>query len=141
MLKNKLRNLPKSLAGQKRVIRFGMVGGINTLIDFGVFLLLHYVFGIWVMVAHVTGFCVATLNSYLLNKYWTFDDKSSHSPKQILTFLGISLAALVISSAIVYIGKDYMPAFMAKILAIGVAMVWNYLGNRFFVFHHRETRL
>lgn len=137
MLKNKIRNL----LGQKRVIRFGIVGGVNTLIDFGTFMLLYYVFGLWVMAAHVTGFCLATLNSYLLNKYWTFGDKSSHNPKQIVTFLGISLAALAISSLIVYIGQHYMPAFVAKILAIVVAMVWNYLGNQFFVFNHGETRL
>ncbi|MDB5491669.1 MAG: teichoic acid glycosylation protein [Micavibrio sp.] len=136
MLKDKMGNI----AGQKRLIRFCIVGGVNTLIDFGVFFGLHYGLGVWVMVAHVTGAVLAILNSYLLNKYWTFGDTSPHSRSQITKFLSVSLAGLALSSLTIFLCKMSMDPLPAKVIAVFVSLVWNYLGNRFLVFIQGETR-
>lgn len=136
MLKDKIGNL----LGQKRLIRFCIVGGVNTLIDFGVFIGLHFGLGVWVMVSHVTGAVLAIINSYLLNKYWTFGDTSPHNPRQITKFLSVSVAGLALSSLTIFLCKMVMDPLPAKVIAVFVSLVWNYCGSRFFVFLQGETR-
>lgn len=136
MLKDKIRNI----AGQKRLIRFCIVGGVNTLIDFGVFFGLHFGLGVWVMVAHVTGAVLAIINSYVLNKSWTFGDTSPHSRSQITKFVSVSVAGLLLSSLTIFLCKMVMDTLPAKIVAVFVSLFWNYFGNRFFVFIQGETR-
>jgi putative flippase GtrA len=136
MLKDKIGNI----AGQKRLIRFCIVGGVNTLIDFGVFIGLHFGLGVWVMAAHITGAVLAIINSYLLNKYWTFGDTSPHNRRQITKFLSVSVAGLLLSSLTIFLCKMVMGPLPAKIIAVFVSLVWNYFGNRFFVFIQGATR-
>lgn len=125
---------------QKRLIRFCVVGGANTLIDFGVFIGLHFGLGAGVMTAHVAGAFLAIVNSYLLNKFWTFGDTTPHNARQISRFVGISLTGLALSSVAIYLCKMIMPVFPAKILAVFVSLVWNYSGSKFFVFLQGEMR-
>lgn len=118
--------------------RFCAVGGINTAIDFTVFALLFYGVGARVMVSHVAAFCLASLNSYLLNKFWTFGDSSPHRAKQVVLFLAVCVSGLALSSLTIYVLCFYMPEILAKVCAIAVSLVWGYLGNRFFVFSLRK---
>lgn len=52
--------------------KFGIVGVSNTLIAYGVFILLEEVFGVWYIAASGIGFAVGATNGFLLNRSWTF---------------------------------------------------------------------
>ena len=56
----------------KPIIRFGCVGGLNTIVDFGVFILLNSLFGVNYVVSQILSYSSGTLNSYFLNKFWKF---------------------------------------------------------------------
>src|SRR2546426_4921901 len=53
-------------------IKFGIVGISNTLLTFAVYTLLLKVFGVWYLAASAIGFGAGTVNSFLLNRRWTF---------------------------------------------------------------------
>ena len=53
-------------------VKFGIVGVSNTLLTFVVYTLLLKVFGVWYLAASAIGFAVGTINSFLLNRRWTF---------------------------------------------------------------------
>src|SRR5260370_37896943 len=53
-------------------VKFGIVGISNTLLTFAVYTLLLKVFGVWYLAASAIGFGVGTVNSFLLNRRWTF---------------------------------------------------------------------
>lgn len=118
-------------------MRFAVVGVINTAIDFFVFILLYYKLGIFLVGAHIFGFLVATINSYIMNKFWTFGEKEPTSLKQFSTFLLVTTLALILSTIVIYIAAKFIPAWLAKLVAIGITLVWNYIGMHLFVFKEK----
>jgi len=122
----------------RRITRFGCVGGLNTLIDFGMFSLLNGLFGVNYVISQIVSYSSGTLNSYILNKYWTFTDTktSKKTTKEIVQFIVVNSASLGISLiGLSLLMKDSsMNAFFAKIISMVLAQVVNFLGYRFWVF-------
>ena len=67
----------------KRFIKFSIVGAINFFIDFFILNLLSFVTGIsrGIFAAGFSGvsFLIANINSYYLNKRWTFKGSNNNS--------------------------------------------------------------
>lgn len=131
--------------------KFCIVGVINTAIDFGVLNLLMYFSGIYkgpqIAIFNVISFTVAVINSYALNKYWTFKEKKAGAkkvPKQFFQYLCVSIIGITINTSIVYSVATYVsPLFgfsvllwanFAKGLATAVSLFWNFIGYKFIVF-------
>ncbi len=129
-------------------IRFGLVGFANTLIDFGVLNLLlffaDYPAGSGLVFCNSIAFSAASINSYLMNKNWTFSDRQSGTVSQFGMFMLFTLAGLIINSGIIYlltlpaIRPEAFPAALwiniAKLTATGASMLWNFSSYRRFVF-------
>jgi len=122
----------------RRITRFGCVGGLNTLIDFAIFSLLNGLFGVNYVISQIVSYSSGTLNSYILNKFWTFTDTktSKKTTKEIVQFIVVNSASLGISLiGLSLLMKDSsMNAFFAKIISMVLAQVVNFLGYRFWVF-------
>src|SRR5690625_3400913 len=85
----------------KKFIKFGMVGVLNTIIDVISFFILNVVLGIGGYIAQVLSFIIATINSFICNKYWTFEKKNPVKGEEIgkyivvkCCYLGVSLFML-----------------------------------------------
>ena len=115
-------------------VRFCIVGGINTAIDLAVFSLLFYGLDFPLLAANAIGFSAAVINSYLLNKFWTFGDASSHSVVKIAGFVLISTVGLAISSMVIWLLAGHIGPLLAKIAAIAMTIIWNYTASRMLVF-------
>ncbi len=90
--------------------KFAMVGLLNTAIDFCIFyILINYTYlnhengVIYLALAHIISFCVAVINSYVLNKYWTFKSTDKDVSVQFSKFMGVSIVGLILSTAILHI--------------------------------------
>lgn len=130
--------------------RFIVVGLINTGLDFGILNLLVFITGIetgmGVAVLNSVSFSAAVVNSYFMNKYWTFGIKGETvKTTEVSKFLIVSLIGLGINSGIVYGVTNFVtPPFleigpvswinMAKIIATGASLIWNFMGYKFLVF-------
>jgi len=81
--------------------RFAAIGFTNASVDIGVLSLLIYITGINGGIVYALlkalSFMVATVNSYIFNKYWAFEDPSPINLKEVLSFFGISVGAIVIN--------------------------------------------
>lgn len=120
-------------------IRFGLVGVVNTLIDFGVLnalmLFLGRPGGAMLLGCNAAAFVCANLNSYVANRTWTFAGHSKASAAEFVIFLLIAFAGLLINSAILWALTGGAPASLlhlnlAKAAATGVSMMWNFCGYR-----------
>ena len=56
-----------------QLIKFGIVGVIATIIDFGVLMLLREVFSVDVLVATAAGFLVSVIANYILSMMFVFE--------------------------------------------------------------------
>lgn len=131
--------------------KFCIVGAVNTAIDFGVLNLLMHLSGIYkgpqIAVFNVIAFTVAVINSYALNKYWTFKEKKAETkkvPKQFFQYMLVSMIGITVNTSIVYSVATYIsPLFglsavlwanFAKAMATAVSLLWNFIGYKFIVF-------
>ncbi len=136
----------------KQILKFGAIGVLNTFIDVLVLNALVIIFQIyagWPVAAfNAISFSCAVVNSYFLNKYWTFSDKSGHSRKKISQFLVISAIGALLNSGIVYMGTTFIHPVanlrgivwvdFVKAAAILVGLVWNFFGYKMWVFNGNE---
>jgi len=119
-----------------RGTRFALVGALNTGIDVGVFAIAFYTLGWPLLAAHTAGFGLAVGNSYVLNKVWTFDDRSTGAAAVArgVRFLIVSAIGLALGALCIWLAATIMPAILAKIATVGVTFVWNYWATTRFVF-------
>ena len=133
----------------KQLVRFVVVGVINTGIDFLILNILMFstkiTSGSGMIAQNAISFSIATINSYYLNKAWTFEDKDNKKGGvKFAQFLTVSLVGIVINTVIVYsFTTSIQPMFgispqlwanVGKILATGISLIWNFLGYKFIVF-------
>jgi len=125
-----------------KMCKFGAVGVLNTTIDMGLFWLLHVNVGIPFIIANLMSYSVGMLNSFILNKTWTFVDTRDQGSigRQLPTFLAINAISLGLSSLILWVCIEPMGAMMAKLLATLVSFLVNFWATRTFVFRSRAGR-
>ncbi|WP_342427776.1 GtrA family protein [Paenibacillus sp. FSL L8-0158] len=119
------------------MIRFGIVGLVNTGVDYIIFMLLAWA-GIPVIVAQIISYSCGTANSYILNSKWTFNKQLSNNTNkgQLPKFIVINLIVLGITSLLLQVlhtGTE-LPLALSKLIATAVAMIINYIGSRYWVF-------
>ncbi|HLC95384.1 MAG TPA: GtrA family protein [Patescibacteria group bacterium] len=134
----------------KQFSKFVIVGGINTGIDFFILNVLMYftgfASGLGLFFLNSISFSVAVVNSYFMNKHWTFQDKtkSEQEPIKFSRFFVISIIGIVINGAVLTSITTFItPLFgisvllwanIAKLMATGFSLIWNFIGYKFFVF-------
>jgi len=141
-----------------QIVKFAIVGVLNTLVDFAVFQALNLLLG-WVYLAQVIGYTCGIVNSYLWNSNWTFREQRTRSFREIALFVVVNLASLGVSLGVIWLCRDvlgmtnewaagWMPAVLSvfikgdtvdKLIATFFAIVVNYLGNRLFVFKKKPV--
>jgi putative flippase GtrA len=116
--------------------RFAVVGLINFGIDVAVFSVAFYSLGIQLIIANTIAYSLATINSYMMNKYWTFAGRSGRniSSTEFTRFLLFNIGGLALSNLTVFLLAEFVMPLIAKLGAVGVTFVWNYLTIRRFVF-------
>lgn len=145
----------------KRFIKFGLIGVLNTLVDFVVFYLLDkfviqdgptvVLLGATVVagpyISNAISYVVANIHSFIWNKFWTFQKKEPLTRREVGRYVVTSCGFLIISSIGLSIFMSFfkLPAFAAvipagliplaaKIPNTCVTMFYNYLMNKFWVF-------
>jgi len=119
-----------------QLLKFGLVGGSGYLINLAVFATLAGVLGVHHIAAAVGAFCVALANNFLWNRHWTFEAGHGHPGFQAARFLTVSLVALLINLAVLeaLISGASMGDLTAQAIAVGMAMPFNFLGNKLWTF-------
>ncbi len=132
---------PVGAATRGAFLRYLLVGGFNTLLDLGLFTIFAVVAGLHPLVSNIFSTSITLCVSYLLNRAFVFRTKRSVQGT-VVQFVGITLiSGLVIQSAVIWsvvaLRGEIVPGFSsdlialsAKICAMGVGMVFNYLGYR-----------
>lgn len=134
-----------------QVAKFGLVGVLNTAIDFGILNILIFATGfdkgLKLAILNSVAVVLAIINSYFWNKSWVFESKSSKSGAELVQFLIVSIAAVLISDAIVGVVTGYIAplgrlsaeqwANIAKVFGSAFSMIWNFLGYKFVVFRKK----
>ncbi|MEK9154942.1 MAG: GtrA family protein [Patescibacteria group bacterium] len=152
----------------KQAGKFAIVGVINTVIDVAILNILVFVgltatlviFGQKFLIANIISVAIAMVNSYILNKKWTFQSSGGNIYGEIAKFLGITIIGMFVVHQIIfnvlYFNLQFIGAFVisivhlvrldaifsdnfvvlnfAKVIAIIGSLIWNFVGYKFIVF-------
>lgn len=134
----KVRALTRDRQAFEQFVRFGVVGAINTVLDFGVYVALTRSFVFWsehIVLAAVASFIAAVTSSFLLNNYWTFRMDASGLHRKGIKFMLVAVGGLIWTVVILYLLTTAgMYDIFAKIIATGLVMMWNFILQKLWTF-------
>jgi len=127
--------------GVRQFVKFGIVGVTSTIIDWGIYLGLTRIFGLFYLMAKILSFSVAVLNSYIWNRRWTFRSNDPRKLKQFIKFLTISIVGLVLNSTIMFLAVDHLKLhdIWGLVLATAIVTIWNFLANKLYTFRESQS--
>lgn len=114
-----------------KALRFGVIGLANTAIDFSVFAA-AVAAGVTPLIANLAAWFVAITFSYLANSRWAFDRAPSVSETRSALRFGLlgAMVTLGVSTGIIAAVGGIIGAFPAKIIALAISVVLNFLAAR-----------
>lgn len=147
----RLYNFAKSL---DKKIKFIFVGGLNTIIGYGInALVLLLIFNIpldanskateaQALISSVTGHIAGMTNAFFWNKYFTFESKEK-SFTEVSKFLLISICQLTISYTLIMLFQNVIGigVYPAQGITLIVTTIFSYVGHNYFTFKKPDSNL
>jgi putative flippase GtrA len=117
-------------------IKFNFVGILNTGITLAVFALLTRFFGVDPLIAEPIGYSLGLVNSFIMNKLWTFAKKHSFSFWEAFTFTIVNLIAFGGTWLFLYLNKTFFHAdsLLVKLSSLLYSIPCNFIGSKYVVF-------
>lgn len=129
----------------KQFLKFGVVGVICFIIDFGIYTLCNFL-GCLYLVSGVIGFTVSVIVNYILSMKYVFERRDDISRRRefityvILSTIGLGINELILYLCVDVIYKDWgwfnsllsdrWCEILAKVIATGVVMVYNFVSRK-----------
>jgi len=139
---------PRKRKEVKRFIKFGIVGAIGSVIDFGVLNALIFLVG-WSspqgkIMANLISTSMAIVSNFAWNRLWTFpESRQRNRTTQLVQFTIVNLIGLAINTGIFFVADHYLYELyfptnvaiqLAKATAIGIVLFWNFGANRLWTY-------
>ena len=117
------------------LIRFLIVGVANTIVGLGTILLLQEVVGVPYRWANVSGYAVGLVNSFLWNKFWTFQSPGWQKT-ELYRFFFVFLISFGVQFAVLHITIEQLGLVdhLGQLVAIVFYTMLNYTLNRLWTF-------
>jgi putative flippase GtrA len=132
------------------------VGCVNFLVDLGVLTLLHTVIGLNVVPSNIVSYSCGVVNSYILNRFWTFKIKlkffevyTLKSGKKLhflsfpfMKFIFVNLVSLGVNTLAMYILVDLysLDPTLSKVAATAFSFIVNFAGSKLLVFREKNDK-
>ena len=142
----RFRNLLSRDRMTGQAVRFVVVGLVNTVVDLGAFYLLARVPGMPEVGAKFISYNLGTVNSFVMNKYWTFGARGSKRwLREFGVFFAVNVPPLVVDVVVFTMlglwadsGNLWVRMSKAFTAAI-VTTAWTFFGSRYLAFRGSRT--
>ena len=133
---DRLHAASRERATMFKALSFGLIGCVNTAIDFGVFSFGYYVLGLPIVMANLLSWIFAVSASYIMNSMITFSIESGRelTVRTYATFILAQLAGFAANTTTILVASHFMPVLFGKVLATGVSFLVNFSLSHFVVF-------
>lgn len=112
------------------LLRFCLVGVVNTGTYYGLYLLFLHVFGWVYLISHISAFVLSMIGSYFMNTYFTYKTKPSF--KKFFQFPLTYAVNIMVTTSGVYVFVDWLgiDENIAPLLASIVAIPFTYIVSK-----------
>lgn len=120
-----------------QILKFGVVGGIAFVIDYGILFLLAKVIGLNELLSAAISFIISLTFNYFLSTKWVFEAKKQTS-KEVIIFVLLSVVGLGINEVLIYLGtkKLGIDVMIVKLFATAIVMVYNFITRKLIIEKH-----
>ncbi len=141
----------------KQFVKFGITGTVGAIVDFGSYNLLtrgldwttiYDIAGTKIIAANLVSVLLAIFSNFVLNKYWTFKDRSQNVAAQGTGYFILNIFTFILNQLLTSFFIFHVPFFdvfraqqdnAAKVASIGIILFVNFFGSKFIVFRNRPT--
>lgn len=119
-----------------QIFKFVIVGGIATVIDFGLIFVFREFLNLPVLVSNTLSFCISTIYNYIASVKWVFNVNEEKNKKKIfITFIVFSVIGLILNDLIMWFTTDMFNIYymLGKIIATCFVMVFNFITRKLFL--------
>lgn len=120
-----------------QLLRYGVVGGIAFIVDYGSLYALTEFCGCQYLVSAAIAFIAGLVCNYVLSTRWVFNESRVKSKlAEFTAFAVIGVVGLGLNEVIMFVCHDIAGLhYMAgKIVSTVIVFFWNFLARRFLVF-------
>lgn len=124
-------------------VKFGIVGVIAFCIDYGLFLLMTYVFGINYLIASAISFVISTIFNFAASMRYVFAGKRGQTRShQFVIFFVLSVVGLGVNQLVLWMCVDLLAwlAWVGKLAATFIVMIFNFVTRKVFLEDHDGRR-
>lgn len=125
--------------------RFVLVGGVGFCVDGSILVLLHQHLGLGILIARLVSFSLAGTTTWYLNRHLTFNVPLLRRPRDEWTrYLAVNGIGALLNLSVFMLLIQIFPSlapYPLLVLAIAAlaALIFNFLGSKYFVFHKEHA--
>ena len=133
--------LLKFIKNNLSLLKYIVVGVINTLVSLLTIWICMYFFNIKYDISNILGYIIGIINSFIWNKNWVFKKRYSN---ELLKELGLFTFVFMICFSLQFIGlkimveKLYLNEYLSQIIAMSIYTIPGYFLNRFITFKQKK---
>ena len=117
-------------------MKFGIVGVIAFVIDYGFMVLLTEVFGVPYLISTTVSFIISVIFNYFASMRFVFKRKDDMSRRrEFIIFVVLSVIGLVINDVFMWFMVDFLfiDYRISKIVVTFIVAVWNFVTRKIFL--------
>lgn len=120
-------------------MKFGIVGVIAFLIDYGFMVALTEFFGVPYLISNTISFTVSVVFNYVASMRYVFerrDDMSRH--REFIIFVVLSIIGLILNDLFMwlFVSVWFIDYRIAKIIVTVLVAIWNFVTRKIFLEKH-----
>ncbi len=119
-----------------QMVKFGAVGFLCFLIDYGIMLLLTELAGVNYLISCCISFSVSVIVNYLLSMHFVFAAKANMKKRtQFVIFVILSVIGLGLNQLFMWLFVDlvHIPYQIAKLAVTAIVMLFNFVTRKVFL--------
>lgn len=124
-----------------QLFRYGFVGGIAFLVDYGTLFGLTNYAGVPYLWSAAVAFLLGLITNYLISISWVFQHNGKMQIwQEFLFFAFIGVIGLGLNELIMYIGTDliHLHYMISKLISTAIVFFWNFFARKFILFNKKE---
>ena len=117
-------------------MKFGIVGVLAFVIDYGFMVLLTEVFGVPYLISTTVSFIISVIFNYFASMRFVFKRKDDMSRRrEFIIFVVLSVIGLVINDVFMWLMVDFLfiDYRISKIVVTFIVAVWNFVTRKIFL--------
>lgn len=120
----------------EQIMKFGIVGVIAFVIDYGLMVLLTELCGVDYLLSATISFTVSVVFNYVASMRYVFTHKEGMSRRrEFVIFIVLSVIGLGLNDLFMWLGTGvlHVDYRITKLVATAIVMVWNFVTRKIFL--------